>query len=463
MDLQKKEADRRKKLQLLFLIITCMAPFFTVLINSLFPGVGSFLTMEYMTVPVLFFVGSALTQELTSSAKKCLLLSVIAVFWFVVIQLKHNIDNMGIRNFGMFAAAYLLAFPFAAVADDGDQNIGLKWVGRIYMAFSGLMVILLLALQLDILPEWLQAKVYWDGTRARIFWHPNGTACALMQGISFSMFALTRPQKKWKKWVLLALTALQFYGIVMTNSRTTIFITCALLAGTVFFVVSKKKQVRIPKAAAAILAVMVILLLAYNGLSNLHMKMQIQKLMTQQTEQTQYPGENRQSLVIDEETGEISIVGANNSVQGDLREDAKTLNGRTIIWAAAFETLRDNPDLKIWGTEYSFAELSYRTGWEVINSHNSWIQMLLVFGIPGLLIALVYTVIAVWSLCRILFRREEDIMKKIVAMNVGCILAASILEVYLFVSDDFSNCENFLFFLCTGYLVQWNRKASETE
>lgn len=461
MVLQKKETDQRKKIQLLFLLAAGMVPFFAVLTEIFFPGAGYYLALEYMAVPGLLFFGAALTQRLTPSAKWSLLLSFGAVGWFVLVQMQHNLSShMGTRNFGLFAVPYLLAFPFAAVTEDGERSVGLKWIGRLYLGFSSLMVGLTMLLYLEAVPEVLASSVYWDGVRARIFWHPNGSACVLLLGIGFSLYFLTRAEKKWEKWVMAILTVLQFLTMVLTNSRTTILLACAMMAGTVFFVIWKETWKQFLAAAAAALAVIAILLGAYNVLSDLHNEVQLNKVL--ELYEADEMGDT-QNILYDEETGDITIYGSNSSSQGELTADMRTLNGRTGIWAAAFEVLRDIPSMKIWGTEYVEAEVSYRNAFPVINCHNAWIQMMMLMGIPGLLVAVVYTLIAVWNLLLVMFRKNEDLSRKVVAMMVVCLLAASILEVYLFTGEDLSNCENFLFFLLTGYLIQWNRKRSETK
>lgn len=442
-------------MQLLFLIAAGMIPFFVMLCVPLHFNAGFYFAEEYVVVPCLLFFGSALTQRKTATAKKCLLLSAAAAAWFVIAQLQHHMSHMDTRNFGMFAVSYLLAFPFAAVTEDGGENVGLKWIGRIYLAFSSLMVALTMTLQLDAVPGPFASEIFWDGVRARIFWHPNGSAFVLLLGLGFSLYFLTLAEAKWKKWALGILAVLHFMTMVLTNSRTTILLGCELISGTVFFAIWKGSRKQFLAGAAAAVAVMAVLLGTYNLVFDLHNEVQIEKVMAQQQE-----GQTTQNLVVDGETGEVSVSGSVTSSQGDLSKDMKTLNGRTHIWKAAFGAFRDNPQIRIWGTDYVAEEVSYRNYFPVVNCHNAWIQMLILLGAPGLLVAVAYTVIAVWNLLVTMFRKQEDLSRKVVAMMVVCLLAGSMLEVYLFTGEDLSNSQNFLFFLCTGYLVQWNRKET---
>lgn len=487
MDLRIKEAEQRKTVQLLYLIAAGIVLLPFEMVSTMFPAypaIGYFMAEKYMAVPCLLFFGSALTQRLSPSAKRSLLLSALAVLWFVVVQTQRYLTGVGLRHFGIFAVAYLLAFPYAAVTEDGRENRGLKWIGRIYVAISLLMTLFVGMLLLDVLPEILSASIMWDGARALIFWHPNGSSCVLMLGIGFSLYLLVQTEKKWEKWILLILTVLEFGALFLTNSRTSIFLTSAMAGGTVFFMIWKGSWKQFLAGAAAALAVILALVLLQSSVFKFHTKMQINKLVSQQAasaaseSQTASPAEETilevevprqsapeqkpgdQKIHIDEQTGEITLSGAGYSGQGELSKDIKHLNGRTSIWKAAFSSLRDNPSFLIWGTENVAAEISYRNSFYAVNAHNAWIQTLMLLGVPGFLVAVVYTVIAVWNLWILMWRKNEDMGKKIVAMMVVCLLVASVMETYLFVGEVYTNFANFVFFLCTGYLIQWNRIAS---
>jgi hypothetical protein len=87
----------------------------------------------------------------------------------------------------------------------------------------------------------------------------------------------------------------------------------------------------------------------------------------------------------------------------------------------------------------------------------------MLLGTPALLFSLVYTLISVVNAVWLLFRKNMEFDKKIVALMVLCILAASVLEPYLFAGEMPTSFVNFCFFFCTGYLMQWNADASKKE
>ena len=104
------------------------------------------------------------------------------------------------------------------------------------------------------------------------------------------------------------------------------------------------------------------------------------------------------------------------------------------------------------------AELSYRNPFPVVNAHNSWIQTMMLMGIPGCLLAVVFTLVAVWNLWILMWRKQEDLRRKVVAMIVICLLLAGLLEAYLFTGELLFT--NFVFLLCMGYLIQWNAETA---
>lgn len=456
MKLQKSENDQRKQLQLLFLIAAAATIFPILIVNSFFPGYGSYLREQFVVVPCLLFFGSALTQRLSRSARRTVLLSVLMVLWFMVVQTNHWMNSMGNRNFGIFATAYLLALPYATVTEE-RKSTGLSWVGGMYVAYSLTVTALCGMLLADKVPAILTDLVRWEGTRLSVFAHPNGVGFVLLLGIGFSLYFLMTANKKWIKYVLGVLAALQFLAQILTNSRTAIMLTCALFAGVLFFVLWNGTWKRF-LSGALMAAVLIVALFSLSGkVYDLHVDAQITKLLNQ-TEAEAAEGRTGQQLHINEATGEITVTGTMVSTQGDLTSDMKTLNGRTWIWWAVFSTLHDNPDIKIWGTEYVSSEISYRLPFSVVNAHNSWFQTLMEMGVIGFLLAVLYTVVAVWNLWKVMWRMGESLSRKIIAMVMICILGGSILESYLFVGG--MNFVNFLFFLCLGYLIQWNGEFS---
>lgn len=452
MNLRTNEKDFRKIVPLLFLIAAGVVIYPAMFVDGLFYGYGTYLMKGYMIIPCMLFLGSALTQKLSSTAKRCLLLSAAMVIWFVAAQANHFFSGMGNTCFGTFLVLYLLAFPYAAVMEDGRKATGLSWIGGFYVAYALVMVVLAGMLLLDMVPEALNASVKWEGARVSLISHPNGGGCIMMLGIGCSLYFMTRLKQKWAKCIVAALTVLEFVVLILTNSRTTVLLTSALVGGLVFFMIWNGSWKRFLAGLAAALAIIVVLFSLSGALFNFHSEAQLKKLLEDESKV-----HGSQIIRTDKETGKMTLSGKDGA-QDSLMKDMGSLNGRTKIWKAAFTALQDNPDTMLWGTENIAAEISYRNSFSVVNAHNSWIQIWMQLGVPGFLLAMLYTLTALWNAWKLVWRKDADLSQKVVAMLVVCIMGAGFLEVYLFANDlVFSN---FIFFLCTGYLIQWNAEAA---
>ncbi|MBQ5909906.1 MAG: hypothetical protein IIW85_06220 [Bacteroidaceae bacterium] len=89
------------------------------------------------------------------------------------------------------------------------------------------------------------------------------------------------------------------------------------------------------------------------------------------------------------------------------------------------------------------------------HAHNSWLETLMRMGIPGLVIALVFTALSAWSGAKLLLSQSTPLWQKIAAMLTLCIMATGFLEPYLFITNVYYHVTDFAFFFLTGYLDYW--------
>lgn len=477
MKLPKKVEAYRSGIQLLALLSVGFAVIGFDTLEYLYPEMETFLKSTYFVVPILLFLCSLLAQPLPALAKRSLLLSAIAILWFALVQRHHQLEQMGADPLSLFSVVYLLAFPFAAVAGNQAKRAGIKWLGEIYIAGSLCLVLCAVLLLLDMVPEMLNSRIRWDGTRLNALWHPNIVACLFMIGIGFTAYFLVPAEHKKKKLLLFLLAAIQFWGLSLTHCRTAVILTYAMCGGAVFLVRFWHSRKHFLSNLALALAVMAALFFLSETLFDFHteqlMSRTLQQQVSQQEEVTPSNPDNIQPAVAaeasptiaPESTANEAVPNVSDSPQGSLLEDIWTLNNRTITWKAAFTALLDNPAIRIWGTKNVRAEITYRSSLPVAHTHNSWIQVCMELGIPGLLISLIYTGIALFRSAWILFSCKFSPDKKVIALLVLCIMAAGFLEPYLFIGGLSTAFANFAFFFLTGYLDFWcdERPAGKSE
>lgn len=405
---------------------------------------------HFTLVPCALFLGIAWKQGLSPSAKKLLMLSAILAVWFSVVQSYHQSMGAPSRMAGPFFATYLLALPFAAVTDGDTSRQGLKIAGGFFLAAGICLALFTGLLSLGLLPGFLERYIYWDGARLSAMWHPNITANIFLMAMGFCFYFAVTSSRMRRKALFMAMAAGFFLLMCLTNSRTTVLSACVLTAGSAFFLVWKGGIKRFIPIAVAAVVILALLFSLYQILFPLHQEMLIQSYLQEQAT----TGSTNPDLVVDQQTGEASLI--TDAGQNSLLADLGTLNSRTHIWRACLRAIREDPMILVRGTpdiESLVANPHYSPG----HAHNSWLEILMGIGLPGLLFALVFTGMALWHIFRIFFFGSHGLDRKIIALLALCLLISGILENYLFLGAEHYPCANFAFFLCLGYLTQWKK------
>lgn len=403
--------------------------------------VYTFLEWKLVDVSILFLAATACRRRLRE-CKWYFLLALAAVLWFYAVRFAHlRLEGSG-KDPGAFVCAYLLCLPFAAAADDRKQW-GLKALAAVFGAVAALFGVYAVLLVLRRLPGFLDGIVFWDGSRFGTMGHPNICATVLMVGIGFTAGGAAAAKRPWLRAALLGLTALEFFALSLTNSRAAVVFTCVLLGGIGFCRLRKPGRKAV---TAALAAAVVIAALAFCGSRTFYSWNNARlKELAAQAQQT------------GEETGltltEKGNLKAENG-QPTFARSLKSLNGRTEIWAAAMQGIRDNPRIALIGTENVGQIISPYWKMEVQHTHSAWVEALYQLGIPGLLAALVLTGLAVYNAVVLLWR-GDSLFHCCAAMVVLCLLGCAVMEPYLFVANIQFHYFDFLFALSLGYLNRW--------
>lgn len=393
-----------------------------------------FLEWRLVDVSVLFLAASCCRKYLRQS-KWYFLPALLVVIWFYLLRGVHLRLEGTNQDPGTFVCTYLLCLCFAAAAADEEKLWGLKALASVFVLTGVSFSVYALLLVTDHLPPSLDGFVFWDGARFGVMGHPNICAAILMAGTGFAVVFALKAKRLWARVLLLLAAAGQFCALSLTNSRATIILACLFFGGTVFCAVRKTGWKRLVPALLGAAAVMILLFCGSRALFSA----------------------NRACLL-----ARIGYLTTENG-QGDLISDLWTLNGRTEIWAAAMKSLADHPTILLTGTERAGEIISpYWVRMDVLHSHNSWVQTLFQLGLPGLLAALVLTVLAAWSIVVLLWR-NDNLMHSCVALVILCLMGCAMMEPYLFTAYAQFHYFDFLFMLCLGYLNQWRRQKPNGE
>lgn len=409
---------------------------------------GYYLAETYLIVPCLLFLGYVLREKQSGFARRRLLLAGLAVAWFFISQVQHKLSGMENQIITTVFGVYLLAFPFAALTDD-RENIGIRWIGKLLVAAALVLVVFSVILLLDMVPVAWQDFLYWDGSRLTVFWHPNISACYLMIGMGFGTALLMQAKKPLTRVLLALAVAVQFLAMALTNCRTTLLLTGALFGGIAFFRIFRGSW---KQFVLGLLAAVLVLVGSFK-MSGMLYQWNEDRILANISTLQEADAQNQPEA----ETGAQEGLVTDNP-QGTLLNDMSTLNGRTYIWKSALQAVRENKTLALWGTAYIGNVVSIYNFFPVEHSHNSWMEVLLRSGIPGLLMALVFTGICAVSAAKLLLNRETELWKKIIAMTTVCVMVTGFLEPYLFGGSAYYHVIDFVFFLGTGYLDYWSHQ-----
>lgn len=389
---------------------------------------------SYAIMFAMIFVGVTLTMPMNCQTKRLFMVSLGMILWLWVSRTVHRVHGVEAQEIGSYVCAYALFLPFASAAQDEKRQWGLKLYAWVFAAMGVLLISYCLMLIGNVLPEYLQEGVRWNGFRFNAMGHPNACAGLLILAMGATLYLLATLRKLWLRILLAVLAIGEFLVLVLTNSRTTIAFACVLIGGSVFCILRKSGWKRLLVAALAAVVLMGGLFAGARKLSDLR------------------------SAQVAASSGAEEL---KKSGQRSLETDMKTLNGRTRIWGAAIAGLEDNPGIKYVGADYPWLILSQH-GADAYNTHNSWLETLYEWGVPALLGALILTALAVYDSLVILWY-NRNLNRSIIALVVLCFLGCAMLETYLFHGGVFYHPYNFFFLLCLGYLDCWRAERKEAK
>ena len=452
--------------QLICLLIMAVVEFLNMTNGCFLQMNLHLLTNAGIVLSLLGFWAITLWKTPRSVLRRNAILGIVMVLWFLIVEMNRRINNNPLQSLTIFVAVYLIALPFASITQDQNRQVGIRLASGIYIAAA----LFLLAFGLILLVNGdfsgaLRSQVYWDGPRLFVIHHPNITSRIFMIAVALCMGFFGKARKRWVKILMLLATILLFAAIALTNCRAVILVTCFILGGNAFFLICNNNRKRILLGAVAAVMVAVALFLSSNWLYQWNLSRLVSQ-STMQTAQEQVSvleasdsdmADSTYEVILPEETPldadpEWSMAGNGNSGQGTLLSDLPTLNGRSRIWAAVFQKIQDDPAILLRGT------IDTRLVLHNMHTHNAWLEALIVLGLPGFILVLLFTWEAAWGSLCLLWHTGIGMFEKNIALLMLSSMVASLLEPSLFATYLEWDFFNFFFFLCLGYLTLWKKQ-----
>ncbi len=366
---------------------------------------------------------------------------------------------------GMFACLYsfAVAFRFDYQTRQRVLNTFIVVFATIISitSFLGIMAAITReTVEIKILEFTLQAGTIKGGRLHIADSHPNIGSCWAM----ICMFLLIERcflinKKKWLK-VLLALGIfVNYVAIALTNCRTIYLQVSVCLALFIYILITDRKRIMLRKQRFLVLLAcgIIIVPLAYNSFDwSIKAVSRISDAVY--TESVEIAEE---TSVVSPKTG-LMTLGYNNinaSVQtGDVRPvfgNNSTLTIRIRIWESALGTIKTNPSVLLFGeSKAEFTDISNKLiEYPVKHYHNMFLNVLMLTGLPGLLIVLVFLYCLIKKIVLVVSSDTDTVTtaEKVLALPlIGLIGFGATFEVLLFTETDI---RAFTFFFVAGVLL----------
>lgn len=432
----------------------------------------------------------ALTRPRFWSEKGLIAICLLSLLWIPVSETFLRLDGQSNSSFQVYFSMYLLALPFAVGAEDGEKRRGLSIVTFFYLIYLLHNSLRVLVCFLDLLPGYPLTSLPWDGPRLSGYGHPNLTASFYFMGIGLAIYYFFRSKKRPVRAAWVTFGILQFFCLALTNSRTSILMASGMVAAALFFSQWDKGWKPLLFAGAAGVVLILLLFNLSKGLFTWNEGRLIQAYLEpapvtqtqeeavsstaplQEADPAQDATEPAEAdpaqeapepeetapldshLQIDPNTGAVSLTAATKSGQGSFMDNLSSFNGRIGIWKLVLETVAKRPTMAIFGCDNVVSHLGVYANFED-HAHNSWLQILVRRGIPGLVMAVVFTLVTLRNALVLLFRRHEDMSIRAVALFSLAMFGVGFLEPFLFTCEVGYFQVNFLLFICAGYLQAW--------
>ena len=440
----------------------------------MYTGLAALSVDYFIVIPGGLFMLLNLHRGINRKGRATFVLGFAMVVWSVVVELLRVLFGMDFFAPGETASFYALALPMAFSLEDEHRQWGITAFALLHVLTGVRLCVQAAGLIFGILQEPYSIFVFWDGPRLVQMFHPTTCAVLLMLGMGFCIALCLRTKKRWLQALLIVLVIVQFVVQSMTNGRNAVGFTSLMMGGFLFCAVRGSGWKRLPVALAAGAALTAVLFMASQTMYSMHERQMNNEALRQMqstqmeeaagAEQTQKP-ETDDRLdkpgELLEQAGEMlaqvdehTVLVAKN-VQKSLREDLFTFNGRTTIWAEAVAGVLRHPLILLCGTD-SMPEILAEGGkTNAEHAHNSYLETLYTLGVPGLVLALAITLLAIRAVVIVLWR-NTDLWKSCVAVIALCLLGSSILEPYLFAAKNYHHYICVIFLVTVGYLHQWS-------
>ena len=302
--------------------------------------------------------------------------------------------------------------------------------------------------------------------RLWMFCHPNAAAPICGIGAVLSVYLFATSPRKWLRFLLPIPFVLCMLALALTDSRAGILATMLSLGLEVFFILAATCFRASKKLLRALLSVVIAcacMALFYQG--NVWIRQGYNSYASRFEAKTAVVAEAVEPTPAADETAPAQAPTTEISNR-DL-SDFGNFNGRTAIWAATLKGLSENPSILFTGTTPLISGQTMTPYFPKDapqgNFHNSFVAMLVSFGLPGLLLMLAFIVYLFVRSLRLIAHGlfgERLLPARLLTSILVFTLGESMMEQFLFV-DGMPSVVWVWFLLAAGFTFCFAREVSK--
>lgn len=272
-------------------------------------------------------------------------------------------------------------------------------------------------------------------------------------------------KKLWRIPFILAAAA--FYAAVAISLSRTTMITLAVAAAMLVmlavdkYVRAKRTAVRMAALAAAVIIVMPLSYKSFDLIGTAVEKLSSNTAAAAVETVPQTASDEDETAAAEPSAQEPSSQDG-QAMFTDVRgaENVKALGGRTLVWKSIYTTLRLESRRLLYGglTDEYMSAINIIIAHEdplavVKHTHNVFLETLMLTGLPGLLLALAFTLILVIRMVRVFFTAGAELSVKLLTLPLATVLLKNMGEATLLRYDDITN---YVFFLAAGAFLAFS-------
>ncbi|MBA4347419.1 MAG: hypothetical protein C0413_01000 [Clostridiales bacterium] len=307
--------------------------------------------------------------------------------------------------------------------------------------------------------------------------HPNRSAPSPALGVVLAGVLLAGVKKGWQRILIVLGAVICFVTLALTGSRTAILgagFAVAFEAALTLRQVLRGKIHSVLRVCISLFVAVVITVgfyfasaLTQQGCNTLLVRMEAVQTMPQQTQIPVEPAADSMPAV--ESAADVTAPSpAEDLVITRDFSDADSFNGRTDIWRGIWNGLLQNPKIFLIGTGPTMANNAMLPYFPSINPvgpfHNSFLDVLVALGIPGLFLLLVFLAMTALAAIRLSLGRASDqpLMVKLLPAVMILVLAEGMMEDNMFLSTSLNILWVWLM-ISAGFVLRLSKKEPELQ